>query len=388
MKKITILGSTGSIGQNALRVIAAHPERFSVYALAANANIAILKKQIERFKPQVVAVTDPVRALKLKSQLKGAHKSARILAGFDALVELAGSKSADAVLVALSGSCALRPLLAAIDAGRHIAMANKEAMVAAGGIITRRARKKGVKIIPVDSEHNAIFQCVNGHTQKDALKRIYLTGSGGPLRKWPRSKMRDVTPAQAINHPKWKMGRKISVDSATLMNKGLEVIEAKWLFGVYQQKIEVLIHPEAVVHSMVEFIDGSIIAQLGATDMKLPITYAFSYPERLPNAHGILDFSKARNLNFERPDLKKFPCLELAYDAADRCGTAPCVLNAANEELVKLYLGHKIKFTDIPKYLEKVLKKHRVVKNPSLNALFEAEAWARSEACFLSSRSR
>lgn len=376
MKNVIIFGSTGSIGISALKVIGALKDRFRVAGLATNANIDLLFEQINEFSPKVVAVSDVKQASRLANKIRG--KKIKVFAGADGLAELAGYKGAELVLMAISASAALKPLLVAIEAEKRIALANKEALVMAGRIITERAKQKGVKIIPVDSEHSAIFQCTNG-TDKKYLRRIYLTATGGPLRKLALSKMHLVSPSQALNHPKWSMGRKISVDSATMMNKGLEVIEAKWLFGLGVDRIEVLIHPEAIVHSMVEFVDGSVIAQMGITDMRLPIQYALTYPERVDSGLNRLDFVEMERLDFAKPNFKKFPCLDLAYEAAKKDGTMPSVLNAANEEWVKLYLGGKVKLTDIAKGVEKVMSRHRVVENPRLDEILRADEWAREE---------
>jgi len=355
MKNLVILGSTGSIGRNALDVVRRLKSRFRVLGLSANNNTELLAEQAKEFKAKFVVAKDP-----------------------DKLVWLAGHKDADIILISISGSAALRPLLAAIDSKKKIALANKEALVMAGGIIIKKARQNNASIIPVDSEHSAIFQCIDGAKPAD-IKNIYLTATGGPLRKLPYSKMRLVSPDDAVKHPRWSMGRKISVDSATMMNKGLEVIEAKWFFGVDIKNIKILIHPEAVVHSMVEFRDGSVIAQMAVTDMRLPIQYALVYPERIDSGLPGLDFARIGKLNFARPDFKKFPCLELAYEAANTSGTMPAVLNAANEELVNKFLASKIKLTDIAKGVEDAMKRHNIVKNPSLNDILKADKWARKE---------
>lgn len=376
MKNVIVFGSTGSIGVNTLKVIRNLKDRFRVVGLAANANIDLLRLQIEEFAPEVVAVSDTQKAAELQHKVSPA--AVKILNGKDGLLQLAANKAADIVVMAISTSVALEPLLAAIDSGKRIALANKEALVTAGNVITERARQRGAEIIPVDSEHSAVFQCIDGQNKK-YLKNIYLTATGGPLRKIAISKMYLVSPLQAIKHPKWAMGKKISVDSATMMNKGLEVIEAKWLFGVDIDKIQVLIHPEAVVHSMVEFADNSVIAQMAVCDMKLPIQYALTYPERFASGIGRLDFSQLKKLTFTRPNFKKFPCLGLAYEAARAGGTMPAVLNAANEELVKMYLDGKIKLTDIAKGIEKAMKKHKVQQNPGLDEIRRADAWAREQ---------
>jgi 1-deoxy-D-xylulose-5-phosphate reductoisomerase len=371
MKNVVVLGSTGSIGVNTLKVIKDFPARFKVIGLAANTNTELLKKQIAEFRPQAVCVADE------KSAEAFCFKGPKLLKGVDGLCALASNKDADIIVVAVATASALRPLLAGIDAEKRIALANKEALVSAGSIVSKRLKAKGVEIIPVDSEHSAIFQCLQGH--KKYLKNIYLTATGGPLRKLPMSKMQSVPAHEAIRHPKWSMGKKISVDSATMMNKGLEVIEARWLFGLDVENIKVLIHPQAIVHSMVEFSDGSVMAQMAVTDMRLPIQYALTYPERFSSELGRLDFAQVKRLDFAKPNFKKFPCLSLAYEAARQGGSMPAVLNAANEELVQQYLAGKIRLTDIAKSIEKVMKRHRAIKDPSLNEILGADNWARDE---------
>ncbi|OGX42004.1 MAG: 1-deoxy-D-xylulose-5-phosphate reductoisomerase, partial [Omnitrophica WOR_2 bacterium RIFCSPLOWO2_12_FULL_51_24] len=308
MKRIIVLGSTGSIGANALDVIARHPREFSVAGLAAHSNAELLARQAKRFRPKVVAVCNESKINGLRKALSGT--GIKVLGGYEGINELAGYKDADITLVSIVGAAGLIPTLRAIDSVKTVALANKEPLVMAGGIITARAKKRGTKIIPVDSEHSAIFQCLNGHNRED-LKKIYLTGSGGPLKNIDPKRFDSLSPEEVVNHPRWKMGRKISVDSATLMNKGLEIIEAKWLFGVSVDKVDVLIHPEAIIHSMVEFVDGSIMAQLSQTDMRLPIMYAFSYPRRIKSVLPGLDFVKLGKFTFAPPDMKKFPCLKM-----------------------------------------------------------------------------
>ncbi len=376
MTGVIIFGSTGSIGCNALSVIRALKGRFKVVGLAGNANIDLLAKQVEEFTPEVVCAGDSVSADRLRRSF---NNKCRVLSGIDGLTQLAATPGAEIALMAISSSVALKPLLSAIDSGKKIALASKEALVMAGGIVIERARQKNTAIIPVDSEHSAIFQCING-TDVKYLSKIYLTATGGPLRKMAISKMRWVLPQQAMNHPKWSMGKKISVDSATMMNKGLEVIEAKWLFGIDLENIDILIHPEAIVHSMVEFIDSSVIAQMGVTDMRLPIQYALTYPDRIDTGLERLDFVRLGQLNFKRPNFKKFPCLELAYEAARQGGTMTAVLNAANEELVKLYLEGCIRLTDIAKNIEKVMKMHKTLSDPGLGDIINADNWARCKA--------
>lgn len=376
-KKITILGSTGSIGTSALDVIWKHPEEFSVAALASRSNVGLLARQVRKFRPWFVAICDKEKYKTLKSALSGLK--IKVECGPDAVEEAARYDKADIVLAAISGSAGLIPTLAAVESKKTVAIANKEPLVMAGGIITERARKNQTRLIPVDSEHSAIFQSLLGNSVSE-LRRIYLTGSGGPLRKVSAGKFGRLLPQQVINHPRWKMGKKISVDSATLMNKGLEVIEAMWLFDVGVGKIDVLIHPEAAIHSMVEFIDGSIIAQLSVTDMRLPILYAFSYPRRVLSPLPSVDFVKLGRFTFDEPNMKKFPCLSMAYAAAKKAGSHPVVLNAANEEAVLAFLDGNIKFTRIPEIIEKVLSLHDGRVNPSLEEILKIDAWARQEA--------
>lgn len=377
MKKITILGSTGSIGCSALDVIGKNPERFQVVALAAGKNIALLKKQIEKFKPKVVAVSAKESALQLRDSLTTKDK-VKIFYDQEGLKEIASLPSADVVISAISGSAGLIPAIAAIEAGKDIALANKETMVMAGEIVTGRAIKKRVKIIPVDSEHSAIFQCLEGQKSKN-LRRIILTASGGPFLDFTGNELKKVSLSQTLRHPNWKMGKKVTIDSASMMNKGLEVIEAKWFFNVDFSHIDVLIHPQSIVHSMVEFVDGAFLAQMGIPDMKLPIAYALTYPERIINDLPSLNLVKTGNLEFRNPDIKKFPCLSLAY-AAGRCGgTAPVVLNAADEIAVAAFMEKKIRFIDLPKIIETVLDLHNSINTPSLEDILQADLWARRE---------
>lgn len=377
MKKIIILGSTGSIGANALDVVARHPREFSVVGLAAHSNAKLLAQQAMKFRPRVAAICNESKVSELKGLLSGA--AIKVLGGNEGVSELACSRAADITLVAIVGAAGLVPTLHAIDSVKTVALANKEPLVMAGGIITERAKRCGTKIIPVDSEHSAIFQCLNGHNKED-IRKIYLTGSGGPLKNIDSERFDSLSPEEVVNHPRWKMGRKISVDSATLMNKGLEVIEAKWLFGVGVDKIDVLIHPEAIIHSMVEFVDGSIMAQLSQADMRLPIMYAFSYPGRIKSVLPGLDFVKLGKFTFASPNIKKFPCLKMAYAAAEKDDSHPAVLNAANEEAVLAFLNKEIKFTKIPKIIEKVMSAHKSKSKPSLNEILQIDAWARERA--------
>ena len=377
MKKITILGSTGSIGLNALSVIEKNPQRFQVEALAAGRNIKLLNKQIEKFKPKVVSVSTKESAYKLRETLNAKSK-VKIFYDEEGLKDIASFPSADIVISAISGSAGLIPTIAAIEAGKDIALANKETMVMAGDIVTKKAIKKGVKIIPVDSEHSAIFQCLEGYNRLN-MRRIILTASGGPFLNFTRKELEKVNLSQTLRHPKWKMGKKITIDSASMMNKGLEVIEAKWLFNVDIGDIDVLIHPQSIVHSMVEFIDGAFLAQMGVPDMKIPIAYALTYPERIMNDLPSLNLAKTGNLEFFKPDKKKFPCLGIAYAACLCGGTAPAVLNAADEIAVSAFMENKIRFIDLPEIIEKILSRHDSIKDPSLDDILQADLWARKE---------
>lgn len=360
MKRIAVLGSTGSIGQNVLNVVLSFPDKFKIVALSAKSNIELLKAQEKKFKPDIVSLWDE--------------------SGLEGLIKAATYKGCDIVVVATSGCDSIIPLFKAISAGKDIAIANKEPLVMAGKLIMKLAKERGINIIPIDSEHSAIFQCLQGEGNPRFVKRVYLTASGGPLLNVPKKEFDSVTPGQIIRHPKWIMGKKISVDSASLMNKGLEILEARWLFGISIDKIEVLIHPEAIVHSMVEFVDGSVLAQLGITDMRLPIQYALTYPERLPSTLPSLDFSNITTLNFSPPDLEKFPCLSMAIDAARQGGSLPAVLNAANEELVRHYLEGSIKFSQIPVFIEEVILRHKRIDEPTLEEILDTARWAREQA--------
>lgn len=376
MKRIAILGSTGSIGKNTLEVIRHFPREFKAVALSTNSNIDVLFRQVKEFRPEFVCVTDERAAEGLRSKLKD---STKIYTGEDGLGSLVKSDRLDKVVLAISGSGALAPLLKAIKSGKDIALANKEALVMAGSLIMNMASKKRIKILPIDSEQSAIWQCLNGEDQRK-LKNIYLTASGGPLREMELKRLKNVSVEKVLKHPRWKMGPKISVDSATLMNKGLEILEAMFLFNVPCVKIKVLIHPEAIIHSMVEFIDGVVMAQLSATDMRIPIQYALSYPERLSNSLPCIDFYKLKELHFHKPDFDKFPCLGLAYRAASELGTLPAVLNAANEVSVEEFLNKKLDFISIPKIIERVLNRHHNILKPELEEIKEADLWARQEA--------
>lgn len=382
MERIAVLGSTGSIGTSGLDAIAKFPDRFKVCALSTNTNVGLLHKQAKIFKPEAVCITGPSQHRHGFKGCSGSNfalqnlRRIKVYKGEEGLLRMLEDIKIDTVLVGIVGSYALLPILTALDRVKKMALANKEALVMAGNIIINKAAKNKVTIIPVDSEHSAIFQCIEG-TNRKCLRKIFLTGSGGPLLKVEMPRFKDITVKQAINHPRWKMGKKISVDSATMMNKGLEVIEAHWLFNINIGDIEILIHPEAVVHSMVEFRDGAILAQMGACDMRIPIQYALTYPDRINSGIKSLEFSKIRNLTFYKPDFKRFPCMALAYEAGKKSGTFPSVLNASNEVVVKEFIEGRIKFTDIPKVIEDVLGLHKMLKNPELDDILEADKWAR-----------
>ena len=376
MKRIVVLGSTGSIGVNTLKVIQEHSGEFRVVGLAAAAKAEQLAEQVRLFRPEVVALQDSSRAGDLRQWVDGS--STEILTGADGVTALAGWEGVDVVVMAITGAAALRPTLKALSKGRVVGLANKETLVMAGELVTRMAREHGAQILPIDSEHSAIFQCLKGHSAGE-IRRILLTTSGGPLRRVPAEQFGSLTRAQIMDHPRWKMGPKITVDSATMMNKALEVIEARWLFDVALERIEVVVHPEAIIHSMVEFIDGSVLAQMGITDMRLPIQYALTYPQRLPSALPALDLVALGRLTFEAPDRAKFPCLDFGCRAVQAGGTAPAVLNAANESCVEAFLEDALPFTRIPSTIEQILERHRPVIHPTLEQILEADSWAREQ---------
>ncbi len=363
MKRIVVLGSTGSIGQQTLDVVRAHPGRFRIVGLAAGRNIDLLAKQIEEFNPKFVSCSS--------NDLPAG-------AGYEVMSpeEIASHPEADIVVMATSGKAGLSPTLEAIKAGKTIALANKEVLVMAGEIVTRLAKANNARIIPVDSEHSAIWQCLKGESKN--MSRIILTASGGPFYKYSPAQLERVTVEQALNHPSWKMGEKVTIDSATLMNKGLEVIEAHWLFHAPYDNIRILIHPQSIIHSMVEFADGTIKAQLSYPDMRLPIQYALSYPERLPNPSlPLLDWSRVGSLTFQQPDLSAFPCLRLAIEAGRQGGTYPAVLCGADETAVELFLSGRIKFIDIAGLVESTLEQHKAIADPTLEEIIGTDGWAR-----------
>lgn len=373
MKNISILGSTGSIGKATLEVVENNRDRFRIKGLAARSNLPLLVKQIGHFSPEVVAVFEEEAARKIKDSVR-----ARVLSGIEGLLEVATLEDVELVISAIVGAAGLLPTLEAIRKGKMVGLANKETLVIAGKIVIEEARKRFTNIIPVDSEHSAVFQCIEKR-QPSEIRRIILTASGGPFRGKTRQELKNVKVEDALRHPNWKMGAKITVDSATLMNKGLEVIEAYWLFGVPAERIEVVIHPESIIHSMVEFSDGTVMAQLSRPDMKAPIAYALSYPERLSGVVEPLDFSILNRLTFEPPRREVFPCLDLAYRALKEEGTFPAVLNAANEVAVEAFLKERIGFSDIPVLIERVLQRHKKGPCDTIEEVLEVDAWARQE---------
>ncbi|MEE9527498.1 MAG: 1-deoxy-D-xylulose-5-phosphate reductoisomerase [Syntrophobacteria bacterium] len=375
MKRIAILGSTGSIGRSALQVVEQFPDRLQVVALAAGRNIDLLAEQIHRFRPRLAAVFDLQLAKDLTSRLQPGIE-VEVVAGSQGYQQVASCAEAEMILSSMVGAAGLIPTLSAIRAGKDVALANKETLVMAGALVMGEVRRSQVELLPVDSEHNAIFQAMEGHRRED-LKRILLTASGGPFLNMPKEQLESVTPTQALAHPNWAMGPKISIDSATLMNKGLEVIEAKWLFDVPVEKIDVHVHPQSIVHSMVEYVDGSVIAQMGIPDMRIPIAYALAYPERLELDLPRLDFFTVQTLTFQEPDLNRFPCLKLAFAACKAGGTMPAVLNAANEVAVQAFLDNRIPFSGIPRLVNQAMEEHALDPAAELEAILEADAWAR-----------
>ena len=378
MKKIAILGSTGSIGVNALRVIQANPEKYQVTALAAGKNIRLLLEQIKRFRPLAVAVMEETAANELKAQMTNSGRP-EIFFGTEGFIRLATMTEVDTIISAMAGAAGLLPTYSGIKAGRNIALANKETMVMAGSLVMAEARKHGVSILPIDSEHSAILQSLQGHPRED-LRRVILTASGGPFRDLSLEEMSKVTPAQALNHPNWNMGPKVSIDSSTMMNKGLEAIEAKWLFDLKMDQISILIHSQSIVHSMVEYKDGSIISQMGVPDMIIPISFALSFPHHLKTRVPPLELEKIGILSFEKPDMKRFRCLDLALKAAEIGGSMPAVLNGANEIAVESFLKGNIGFLDIPDLIEKTMASHKSHPIDSIKTVMEVDRWARDMA--------
>jgi 1-deoxy-D-xylulose-5-phosphate reductoisomerase len=377
MKGLSILGSTGSIGTNVLRVVDAFPGRFEVVGLAAGGNVEVLAEQVARHRPKVVSVADGA-ALERLSRLVDLS-GLRAVAGREGMVEVATREEARMVVASAVGAVGLVPTYRALEAGKDVALANKETLVMAGELMLARAREAGARLLPIDSEHCALHECLDGRRPED-VRRLILTASGGPFRDLPRETFDRITREEALAHPTWRMGPKITIDSATLMNKGLEVIEAHWLFGMPAAMIDVLIHPQSVVHSMVELVDGTVLAQLGVTDMRMPIQYALSYPEKWDAAIPGLDFTKAMPLDFAPPDRAKFPCLSLAYCALERGGTAPAALNAANEEAVAAFLDGRAPFPAIPESIQEVLDTEPKAAAPALEDVLEADRRARERA--------
>mgnify|MGYP000586086137 CR=1 FL=1 len=370
MKKIAILGSTGSIGTQTLEVVRENGD-IEVLGLAAGSNIKMLEEQIREFHPQIVAVWSEEKAEELRVNV--ADTDTQIVAGMDGLLEVATMNDTEILVTAVVGMIGIRPTIAAMKAGKDIALANKETLVTAGHIIMPLAEECHVKILPVDSEHSAIFQCLNGE-HKDQLKKILLTASGGPFRGKKKEELKNVQVEDALKHPNWSMGRKITIDSATLVNKGLEMMEARWLFGVEPKDIQIVVQPKSIIHSMVEFVDGAVIAQLGTPDMKLPIQYALYYPNRRHLPGDRLDFWTLNQITFEKPDMENFPGLKLAFDAAAAGGTMPTVYNAANERAVAKFLDRKIGFLDIPEIIRSCMEEHKVTENPTVEQILETEA--------------
>ena len=384
VQQVTILGSTGTIGVNTLDVISQHPNRFAVFALTANKNVDALFNQCQKFSPQYAVMLEDQAAEQLSAKLKQAGSATEVLSGMAALEFVSAHEKVDAVMAAIVGSAGLKPSIAAAKAGKRILLANKETLVMAGSIFMQAVEQGRATLLPIDSEHNAIFQ-VMPHDKRTSLidggvKKIILTASGGPFRKASAEELKSVTVEQALNHPNWVMGPKITIDSATLMNKGLEVIEAHWLFNASAEQIEVAVHPQSVIHSMVEYIDGSVLAQLGNPDMRTPIAYALGYPERLQSGVSSLDLFKIAQLNFEAPDTRKFPCLRLAFDALKAGGNAAAIMNAANEVAVEAFINEKIRFTDIPALIESVLENAQIKAVTDLEMLITSDQEARVAA--------
>ena len=378
MKRIAILGSTGSIGVSTLDIIGRFPEKFRVVALAAGKNLTQLIEQIQSFQPLLVSLAQEEDAKKLRNELPDFEGD--IVWGADGLHATATHADADMVMAALVGAIGLPPTLAAIRAGKDVALANKESLVVSGELMTREAAQHGVQLLPVDSEHNAVFQALHGH-KRERVKRIILTASGGPFLHRPAEDFQTIRIEEALQHPTWKMGNKITIDSATLMNKGLEVIEARWLFNLPPTQVSVIVHPQSIVHSLVEYVDGSVLAQLGIPDMRVPISYILAYPDRLPLTHlPQLNLAEAARLEFVEPDYDKFPCLGLAYTALERGGTCPAVLNAANEVAVASFLSGQIAFTDIADINKQILTSHAAQPVKDLESVLEADGWARAQA--------
>lgn len=376
MKNVVLLGSTGSIGTSTLKVAEDLPGAIRLVGLAAGNNAALLLDQARKHRPRLVSLQDPAKAAEMADAL---GSSCRVLSGDEGLIQLATLPEADIVLIAIVGTAGLQPALAAIRAGKDIAVASKEILVMAGEIVMNEARQHGVRVLAVDSEHSAIFQCLEGKPAS-SVRRLWLTASGGPFRSTPKADFASITVERALKHPSWVMGRKITIDSATLFNKGLEMIEARWLFDIEMDRVSVVVHPQSVIHSMVEFVDGSILAQLSTPDMCLPIQYALTYPERAPSRRVETNLAKYGSLHFEEPDLERFPSLHLARRAGEVGGTLPAVLNAANEIAVDAFCQRKIGFEDITCRVARTMDRHKVIAHPTLEQILKADAWARQDA--------
>ncbi|NET08859.1 MAG: 1-deoxy-D-xylulose-5-phosphate reductoisomerase [Merismopedia sp. SIO2A8] len=378
MKAITLLGSTGSIGTQTLDIVTHHPDKFRIVGLATGRNVERLAQQVSEFKPEIVAIADETKLPELKEALANLDPQPIIVGGTDGIVEVARYGDAEAVVTGIVGCAGLLPTIAAIEAGKDIALANKETLIAGGPVVLPLVEQHGVKLLPADSEHSAIFQCLQG-VPEGGLRRIILTASGGAFRDWPVEKLATVTVSDALKHPNWSMGQKITVDSATMMNKGLEVIEAHYLFGMDYDDIDTVIHPQSIIHSLIELQDTSVLAQLGWPDMRLPLLYAMSWPERIYTEWKKFDLVTCGDLTFREPDHQKYPCINLAYAAGRAAGSMPAVLNAANEKAVELFLKEKIQFLDIPKVVEQVCDRHQADNKttPSLQDILDADQWAR-----------
>jgi 1-deoxy-D-xylulose-5-phosphate reductoisomerase len=381
VKNVVVLGSTGSIGTSTMKVAADLPDRIRIVGLAAGNNVELLLEQIRKFEPAYVCISDPAKARQLSNIL---GHTPQVCCGADGLVKLATLPDADIVLIAIVGTAGLQPALAAIRAGKDIAVASKEILVMAGEIVMNEARRHGVRVLAVDSEHSAIFQCLDGKPP-ESVRRLWLTASGGPFRQTPKPEFASITVERALKHPSWVMGRKITIDSSTLFNKGLEMIEARWLFHIEMDRVAVVVHPQSVVHSMVEFVDGSMLAQLSTPDMCLPIQYALTYPERAPSERVQTNLAALGTLSFEEPDPDRFPALTLARRAGNIGGTLPAVFNAANEVAVDAFVNHRITFPQIPETVQHTMDAHQVLEHPSLGQVLQADAWAREHAAKLTS---
>lgn len=377
MKKLSLIGSTGSIGRQTLDVVAAHPDRFEIKALAARQSLDLLVEQALRFRPELVAILDESLLPELEKRLRGTP--IQVLGGMEGVIEAARIASADWLVSSLVGMAGLRPSLAALQAGKQLALANKETLVVAGELMMETARRNNLQVLPIDSEHSALFQCFQGQPM-DSVQKIIITASGGPFRTTPREQLAGLTSAQALKHPTWSMGAKITIDSASLMNKGFEVLEAHHLFGLSLDQVDVWVHPQSIIHSLVEFVDGSVLAQLGPPDMRTPISYALSYPERWPPIWSRLELKHMANLTFEEPRWDDFPCLKLAFECGRKGGTWPAVLNAANEVAVERFLQNRILFGDLARTIESTLAAHSPLAKPDLAQLLETDRWARQFA--------